>query len=117
MIAFASSLDQAGTLTRSAEDSALLLQAMAGFDPRDSTSVDRPAPDYMTGLGDDLKGLRIGLPREYFDEGLNPDTAARVRAALAEYEKLGAFYLGREYDLQQQASPCPTPGCRGLPTT
>ena len=90
MIAFASSLDQAGTLTRTAEDSALLLQAMAGFDPQDSTSVDRPVPDYVAGLGNDLKGLRIGLPKEYFDEGLNPDTAARVRAALAEYEKLGA---------------------------
>lgn len=90
MIAFASSLDQAGTLTHTAEDSALLLQAMSGFDPKDSTSLDRPVPDLVSGLNGDLKGLRIGLPKEYFSEGLNPETEARVRDALAEYEKLGA---------------------------
>jgi aspartyl-tRNA(Asn)/glutamyl-tRNA(Gln) amidotransferase subunit A len=90
MIAFASSLDQAGVLTHSAEDAALLLQAMAGFDERDSTSAREPVPDYSTGLSDDLTGLRIGLPAEYFGEGLDADVEASVRTALAELEKLGA---------------------------
>jgi len=91
MIAFASSLDQAGTMTRSAQDAAILLQAMAGFDPRDSTSADEPVPDYSAGLDSDLTGLRIGLPKEYFGEGLDPDIAAAVRNAVKEYEKLGAI--------------------------
>jgi aspartyl-tRNA(Asn)/glutamyl-tRNA(Gln) amidotransferase subunit A len=90
MIAFASSLDQAGVLTRTAEDAALLLGAMAGFDPRDSTCADRPVPDYVAGLGAPLKGRRIGVPKEFFDDGLEPGSAAAVRAALAEYERLGA---------------------------
>src|SRR5690606_20007431 len=67
MIAFASSLDQAGTLTHTAEDAALLLREMAGFDEADSTSVDREVPDYMATLSDDLKGVRIGVPKEFFD--------------------------------------------------
>jgi aspartyl-tRNA(Asn)/glutamyl-tRNA(Gln) amidotransferase subunit A len=90
MIAFASSLDQAGVLTRTAEDAALLLGAMAGFDPRDSTCADRPVPDYAAGLGAPLRGRRIGVPKEFFDDGLEPGSAAAVRAALAEYERLGA---------------------------
>jgi aspartyl-tRNA(Asn)/glutamyl-tRNA(Gln) amidotransferase subunit A len=90
MIAFASSLDQAGVLARSAEDAALLLQAMAGFDERDSTSADEPVPDYAAQLTDDIAGLRIGLPKEYFGEGLDAGVAASVRAALAELERLGA---------------------------
>ena len=90
MIAFASSLDQAGPLTRTAEDSAIMLQAMAGFDPRDSTSADEPVPDYSQGLNADLAGLRIGLPKEYFGAGLDPDIAAAVEAAIREYDKLGA---------------------------
>lgn len=90
MIAFASSLDQAGTLTRSAEDAAIMLQAMAGFDPKDSTSVDREVPDYRAALNNSIQGLRIGIPREYFSEGLNPQTEQSVRAAIAEVEKLGA---------------------------
>jgi len=90
MIAFASSLDQAGPMTRSAADAALLLSVMAGFDPRDSTSVERPVPDYSAGLGRDLKGLRIGLPREYFGEGLAADVGSAVEAALARYRELGA---------------------------
>ena len=90
MIAFASSLDQAGTMTRSAEDSALLLQAMAGFDPHDSTSVDEPVPDYTATLNDDLAGLRIGLPKEYFGEGLDPAVARSIEAAIETYRKLGA---------------------------
>ncbi len=90
MIAFASSLDQAGPMTRSAEDAALVLQAMAGADNRDSTSVDQPVPDYSATLGDDLTGLKIGLPKEYFDSGLDGEVAASVHQAIAEYKKLGA---------------------------
>ncbi len=90
MIAFASSLDQGGVLTRSAEDAALLLGTMAGFDPRDSTSVEAPVPDYVATLGDDLAGLRIGLPREYFGDGVDPGVAAAIDAALAELRALGA---------------------------
>jgi len=74
----------------SAEDAALLLQAMAGFDPKDSTSVNDPVPDYSATLNQPLKGLRIGLPIEFFNDGLTPENAKPVREALAEYEKLGA---------------------------
>jgi len=91
MIAFASSLDQAGPMARSAEDCALLLSAMCGPDPdRDSTSLDRPAEDFGRALGDSLEGLRIGVPAEFFGEGLAADVHAAVDAALKEYEKLGA---------------------------
>ncbi|HHX83665.1 MAG TPA: Asp-tRNA(Asn)/Glu-tRNA(Gln) amidotransferase subunit GatA, partial [Pseudomonadaceae bacterium] len=90
MIAFASSLDQAGVLTRSAKDAALMLQSMAGFDARDSTSVDVPVPDYVAALDQPLAGLRIGLPVQHFSSGLNPQVESCVRAAIAEFEKLGA---------------------------
>ena len=90
MIAFASSLDQAGVLTLTAEDAALLTGAMAGFDPRDSTSADLPVPDYAAGLGASLKGRRIGVPREFLDAGLEPGSAAAIREALQVYERLGA---------------------------
>ena len=91
MIAFASSLDQAGPMARSAEDCALLLSAMCGPDPdRDSTSLDMPAEDYSRALNDSLEGLRIGIPQEFFGEGLAPDVRAAVDGALQEYEKLGA---------------------------
>ncbi|QYZ66356.1 MAG: glutamyl-tRNA amidotransferase [Gammaproteobacteria bacterium (ex Lamellibrachia satsuma)] len=90
MIAFASSLDQGGPMTRSAEDAALMLQAMAGFDPRDSTSAEEPLPDFSAGLNDSLQGLKIGLPKEYFGEGLDAGVAASVEAAIEEYRKLGA---------------------------
>jgi aspartyl-tRNA(Asn)/glutamyl-tRNA(Gln) amidotransferase subunit A len=90
MIAFASSLDQAGVLARSAADAALVLQAMAGFDQRDSTSADAPVPDYSTQLEESIGGLKIGLPKEYFGEGLDPGVAASVEAALKEYQALGA---------------------------
>ncbi len=90
MIAFASSLDQGGPMARSAEDVAALLRAMAGFDRRDSTSVDRPVPDYPATLSDGLDGLRIGLPKEYFGEGLDSAVGAAVMAAIEEYRKLGA---------------------------
>ena len=90
MVAFASSLDQAGTLTLSAQDAALLLSAMAGFDPRDSTSVDTPVPDYVAALEQPLAGLKIGLLKEFFDAGLDEQSAKLVQAALGVYEKLGA---------------------------
>lgn len=90
MIAFASSLDQAGPMARTSEDCALMLNAMAGFDERDSTSVEKEVPDYTASLNDDLKGLRIGLPKEYFGEGLDPDVAKVIEASIDEYKKLGA---------------------------
>jgi len=90
MIAFASSLDQAGTFTQTAEDAALMLNVMSGLDEKDSTSVDKEVPDYSANLNQDLKGLKIGLPKEYFDEGLNADVAKVVEEAIAEYKKLGA---------------------------
>ncbi|MCC8987678.1 MAG: Asp-tRNA(Asn)/Glu-tRNA(Gln) amidotransferase subunit GatA [Candidatus Contendobacter sp.] len=90
MIAYASSLDQGGPMARTAEDCALLLATMAGFDPRDSTCVDRPVPDYVAGLNQPLAGLKIGLPKEYFGEGLDSAVAQVVEAAMAEYRTLGA---------------------------
>jgi len=90
MIAFASSLDQAGPMAASAEDCALLLNTMAGFDERDSTSLERPVEDYARDLEKPLAGLRIGLPKEFFGEGCDAEVMAAVRAAIAEYEKLGA---------------------------
>jgi len=106
MIAFASSLDQGGPLARSAEDCALLLNVMAGFDPRDSTSVDEPVPDYTQALGHDIKGLRIGLPREYFGAGLNPAVVKVIEAAIAEFRKLGAEVVDVNLPNSQLAIPC-----------
>jgi len=93
MIAFASSLDQAGTITRTAEDAALLLGVMAGFDERDSTSINQPVPDYAAEIGDSVRGLRIGVVRQHFDEGLDPATGDRVREAIAALESLGATVI------------------------
>ena len=90
MIAFASSLDQGGPMARTAEDCALLLQAMAGHDPRDSTSADRPVPDYVAALSTPLRGLRVGLPREWFGEQLQAAMAEQVQGALRELQALGA---------------------------
>ena len=90
MIAFASSLDQAGPMTRSAEDAAMLLQAMAGFDPKDSTSIEVAVPDYQASLNNSLQGLKIGLPKEYFGAGLDSAIATVIEAALEEYRRLGA---------------------------
>jgi len=90
MIAFASSLDQGGPLGKSAADLALLMNVMAGFDARDSTSVERPAEDYSRELGMNLAGLRIGLPKEYFGEGLEPGVRACVRDATRWFESQGA---------------------------
>lgn len=91
MIAFASSLDQAGPMARSAEDCALLLSAMCGPDPdRDSTSLDVPAEDFTQGLGGSIEGLRIGIPKEFFGEGLAPGVRSAIDAALKQYQQLGA---------------------------
>ena len=115
MVAFASSLDQAGPMAKSALDCALLLSAMAGPDPdRDSTSLDRPAEDYATELiaararidsANGLKGLKIGLPRQFFGAGCAPDVLAAVRAALAEFEKLGATLVDVELPLTELSIP------------
>jgi aspartyl-tRNA(Asn)/glutamyl-tRNA(Gln) amidotransferase subunit A len=108
MIAFASSLDQGGAMARSAAECAALLTAMSGFDPRDATSLERASEDFVLGMGSSpvpaqrdaspgeslvLKGLRIGLPREYFGEGLSADVEQAVRAALAVLESMGASLI------------------------
>ena len=90
MIAFASSLDQGGVMAASARDAALLLGVMAGFDERDSTSVDHPVPDYVAALEAPLTGLKIGLPREYLETGLDPAVEQVIQDALDEYRRLGA---------------------------
>ncbi|HEY2629566.1 MAG TPA: Asp-tRNA(Asn)/Glu-tRNA(Gln) amidotransferase subunit GatA, partial [Usitatibacter sp.] len=93
IVAFASSLDQAGALGKTAEDLAILLGTMAGHDERDSTSVDRPVDDYVAKLSGGVKGLRIGVPREYFTQDLAPDVAAPIRAAIDEFVRLGAKWV------------------------
>jgi len=90
MIAYASSLDQGGAMARNSEDAAILLQAMAGFDPKDSTSVNQPVPNYQATLNDSLQGLKIGLPKEFFTADLDNNIASVLHTAIAEYEKLGA---------------------------
>jgi aspartyl-tRNA(Asn)/glutamyl-tRNA(Gln) amidotransferase subunit A len=90
MIAFASSLDQAGVLTTTVADAALMLREMAGFDANDSTSVDTPVPDYVAALEQPLAGLKVGLLKEFFDKGLEPENEKRIREALRVYESLGA---------------------------
>jgi len=106
MVAFASSLDQAGVITRSAEDAALLLGVMAGFDERDSTSSAAPVPDYVAALGQPLKGMRVGIVRQHFDAGLDPAVAGPVRDALAVLEEQGATTV--EVDLPNLDLSVPT---------
>jgi len=106
MIAFASSLDQGGPMTRTAEDAALLLNAMCGFDPRDSTSVDQPVPDFSASLNNSVKGLKIGLPKEYFGAGLSADVARVVEVAINEYKRLGAEVVEVNLPNSQLAIPC-----------
>jgi aspartyl-tRNA(Asn)/glutamyl-tRNA(Gln) amidotransferase subunit A len=106
MIAFASSLDQGGPMCRTAEDAALMLNVMAGFDPRDSTSVDAPVPDYTQSLNGEIKGLRIGLPKEYFSEGLGSEVAKAIETAITEYKKLGAQVIEVSLPNSQLAIPC-----------
>jgi len=93
MIAFASSLDQAGIMTHSAEDAALVFNAMLGFDPKDSTSVKRPEEDFTRLLQQPVKGLRIGLPKEFFASGLPPEVEQPIRAALTQLEQQGAVLV------------------------
>lgn len=90
MIAFASSLDQGGPIARTAEDAAIMMQAMASFDSKDSTCIDHDIPDYMASLSDSLDGVRIGVPEEYFGKGLQPEVAEKVQAAIKHFESLGA---------------------------
>jgi aspartyl-tRNA(Asn)/glutamyl-tRNA(Gln) amidotransferase subunit A len=90
MIAFASSLDQGGPMAQTAEDCALILNEMAGFDEKDSTSLEKEIPDYRAGLDSPVKGLRIGLPKEYFDEGLDDNVRAVIQTALDQYRDMGA---------------------------
>jgi len=90
LVAYASSLDQIGPITRTVGDAALLLGVMAGRDPMDATTLDRPVPDYSTALAGDLKGMRLGMPREYFVDGMDPEVAAAVKAAIARCRELGA---------------------------
>ncbi len=93
LVAFASSLDQIGPITKDVEDAAIMLQAIAGHDPRDSTSVDLPVPDYRTALKEPIRGLRLGIPREYFIEGTAPEVAEAVRNAISTCRKLGAHIV------------------------
>ena len=90
MIAFASSLDQAGTMTRTVEDSAMMMNVMASFDKKDSTCVERDVPDYTSTLNDSIEGMTIGLPTEYFRDDISAEMQQQVRNAIAEYEKMGA---------------------------
>jgi aspartyl-tRNA(Asn)/glutamyl-tRNA(Gln) amidotransferase subunit A len=90
LVAFASSLDQIGPLTKSVEDAALVLQAIAGLDPRDSTCLKVPVPDYLADVGKGVAGMRLGIPREYFGEGIDPAVRARVEAAAKRLQEQGA---------------------------
>jgi len=90
VIAYASSLDQVGPFTKSVRDAAIMMQALAGIDPRDATSSARPVPDYLRALTGEVKNLRIGVPREYFVEGMQPEVERAIRGALASYRELGA---------------------------
>ena len=90
LVAFASSLDQIGPFTHTVEDAALVLQAIAGHDPMDSTSLDVPVPDYSAQLNDGVKGMKLGVPKEYFVEGMDPQVEKRVREAIEVYRGLGA---------------------------
>jgi len=105
MIAYASSLDQGGPLARTAEDCALMLGAMAGFDPKDSTSVDQPLDDYLAALDKPLAGLRVGLPKEYFGDGLDAKIGTAVMAAVEELKKLGATITDISLPNMQHAIP------------
>ncbi|MGE4570144.1 MAG: Asp-tRNA(Asn)/Glu-tRNA(Gln) amidotransferase subunit GatA [Gammaproteobacteria bacterium] len=106
MIAYASSLDQAGPLTQTAEDAALVMNVMAGFDDKDSTSMDRAVPDYTKNLGNSIEGLRIGLPKEFFSEGLDSGVAETVMAAVKEFESMGASI--KEISLPNSVHAIPT---------
>jgi len=105
MIAFSSSLDQGGVFARSAEDAALMLQTISGFDEKDSTSLDSTSDDLVSGLKNSIEGLRIGVVSDYFDQGLDAGVASSVHAALAELEKLGAVLVDIELPTSKLAVP------------
>ncbi|MFX4227985.1 MAG: Asp-tRNA(Asn)/Glu-tRNA(Gln) amidotransferase subunit GatA [Porticoccaceae bacterium] len=105
MIAFASSMDQAGPMGKTAEDCALLLQAMASYDKKDSTSINHPVEDYSANLDESLENLRIGVPKEFFEQGLDPKVAQQVQNALSQYEKLGATLVDIELPNSRLAVP------------
>ena len=106
MVAYASSLDQAGPMTKTAQDAAIVLNAMAGFDEKDSTSAEQDVPDYTANLNDSIKGLTIGLPKEFFSEGLDDDVASQVMNAIKEFEAMGAVV--KEISLPNSAYAIPT---------
>ncbi len=106
MIAYASSLDQAGPMTQTAEDAALVLNVMAGFDEKDSTSAERDVEDYTASLNDSIKGLTIGLPKEFFSDGLDDEVASQVMAAVKEFEAMGVTV--KEVSLPNSAYAIPT---------
>jgi aspartyl-tRNA(Asn)/glutamyl-tRNA(Gln) amidotransferase subunit A len=106
MIAYASSLDQGGPIAQSAEDAALLLQAIAGFDPRDATSLDKEVPDYTNALTRPIAGLTIGLPKEFFDSSVDESVLCATRAALAEFEKLGVHLVDISLPNSAAGIPC-----------
>ncbi|MBF0455170.1 MAG: Asp-tRNA(Asn)/Glu-tRNA(Gln) amidotransferase subunit GatA [Magnetococcales bacterium] len=105
MIAFASSLDQAGPMTQSAEDAALLLQTMAGHDPKDATSINAPVPDYVAELNTGLKGRKVGIPAEYFSEGLSQSVREALETAKKQFEALGAELVPLSLPTTKQAIP------------
>ena len=106
MIAYASSLDQAGPMTRTAEDAAIVLNSMAGFDAKDSTSAQKDVPDYSKNLGKSIKGLKIGLPKEFFSEGLDSDVEKVIMQSISEFESMGAEI--HEISLPNSAYAIPT---------
>jgi len=106
MVAFASSLDQGGVLTQSAEDAALLLNSMAGFDPKDSTSMDRELPDFSAELNNSLEGVKVGLPKEYFEDGMDAGVAKVVEEAIETYKSMGAEMV--EIELPNSGLAVPT---------
>ena len=106
MIAFASSLDQGGPIARNAEDAALMLQCMAGFDPLDSTSMNAPTPDLATLLGTEVRGLKLGLPKEFFDESVDGQVLEKVRDSLAVFERLGATLVDVSLPNSAAGIPC-----------
>ncbi|WPE17268.1 Asp-tRNA(Asn)/Glu-tRNA(Gln) amidotransferase subunit GatA [Candidatus Thioglobus autotrophicus] len=106
MIAYASSLDQAGPMTKTAQDAAIVLNVMAGFDEKDSTSAEQAVPDYTANLNDSIKGLTIGIPKEFFSEGLDDEVATQVMNAVKEFEAMGAIV--KEISLPNSAYAIPT---------
>lgn len=106
VIAYASSLDQVGPVTRDVTDCAMLLGAIAGHDPHDSTSINKPVPDYCASLQNDVKGLKIGLPKEYFLEGLDPDVEKAMNASIDQLKRMGAEFIELSLPHTQYAVAC-----------